>query len=269
MAANYPISTSADEFERLAIQADLFRDDARAMLARIGGGAGKRVLDLCCGAGAAVGVLSEWARPDGAVVAADLDPVKLAHAEAHAAEAGLANVTFLEADAFATGLPRASFDLVHTRFAISTIQNGLGILDEAAALVRPGGVLFLEEADTRTMACAPPTPDWDEALDLMKRTFLAVGADTGLGGRLDGVLGRMGFLEVQARPCAHRLTSADPMTMHLPLTLAAMASTIGRLGLMTADDLDALVERVADHLATPGVQTTSFAMVQVVGKKLS
>jgi hypothetical protein len=36
-AAKYPISTSADEFTRLKIQVDLFRNDARTMLAQIGG----------------------------------------------------------------------------------------------------------------------------------------------------------------------------------------------------------------------------------------
>jgi ubiquinone/menaquinone biosynthesis C-methylase UbiE len=50
-ATKYPISTSTDEFTRLRVQADLFRNDARAMLMQIGDGAGLRVLDLCCGTG--------------------------------------------------------------------------------------------------------------------------------------------------------------------------------------------------------------------------
>ena len=48
--AEYPIKTTADEFIRLATQADLFRHDAVRMLGAIGGGNGMRVLDLCCGA---------------------------------------------------------------------------------------------------------------------------------------------------------------------------------------------------------------------------
>ena len=36
------------------------------------------------------------------------------------------------------------------------------------------------------------------------------------------------------------------------------------MGLMAKDELDALVSRVADHLARPETMTISFAMIQVV-----
>ena len=84
---------------------------------------------------------------------------------------GLSNVRFVAANAFDSGLPARSFDLVHTRFALSVIQNGLGIVDHMLTLVRPGGVVFVEEANTRTMQCVPSTPDWDRALALVKETF--------------------------------------------------------------------------------------------------
>ena len=56
------------------------------------------------------------------------------------------------------------------------------------------------------------------------------------------------------------------MTMHLPMTLAAMSETITSLGLIAKDELDALVSRVADHLARPETTTISFSMIQVVGR---
>ena len=61
------------------------------------------------------------------------------------------------------GLTPRSFDLVHTRFAISVIRNGLAILDHMLTLVRPSGLIFIEEASTNraTMQCFPKTEDWD------------------------------------------------------------------------------------------------------------
>jgi ubiquinone/menaquinone biosynthesis C-methylase UbiE len=262
----YPISTSADEFARLKIQADLFRADARAMLAGIGDGRGLRVLDLCCGTGGITDVLSEWVGDQGHVVGADIDTKKLGYARQRAADLGLANVEFVAANAFDSDLPARSFDLVHTRFAISVIQNGLGILEHLLTLVRPGGVVFVEEANTHTMQCAPRTPEWDRALNLMKDTFRAVGADTEIGPALRGIFLEKGLVGLKVKPCLHALTAADPMTMHLPLTLAAMSETITSLGLMAKDELDALVSRVADHLARPQTMTISFSMVQVVGR---
>jgi demethylmenaquinone methyltransferase/2-methoxy-6-polyprenyl-1,4-benzoquinol methylase len=143
-ATKYPISTSTDEFTRLRVQADLFRNDARAMLMQIGDGAGLRVLDLCCGTGGITDVLSEWVGDTGRVVGADIDTAKLAHARQWAAKEALSNVEFIEANPFDSGLAPRSFDLVHTRFALSVIQNGLGILDHMLTLVRPAGVVFVE-----------------------------------------------------------------------------------------------------------------------------
>ena len=96
--ANYPISTSADEFTRLQIQSDLFREDVHAMLQQIGDGKGRRVLDLCCGTGGITDVLSEWVGPTGSVVGADIDREKLAHARNWADQNKLLNVEFVEAD---------------------------------------------------------------------------------------------------------------------------------------------------------------------------
>jgi hypothetical protein len=48
--------------------------------------------------------------------------------------------------------------------------------------------------------------------------------------------------------------------------VAAMSETITSMGLTATDELDALVSRVADHLARPETMTISFSMVQVVGR---
>jgi ubiquinone/menaquinone biosynthesis C-methylase UbiE len=265
-AAQYPIKTSADEFARLKIQSDLFRNDARTMLAKIGDGSGWRVLDLCCGTGGITDVLSEWVGRDGSVVGADIDTVKLSQARHWAGSLELANVEFVQANAFDSGLTPGSFDLVHARFALSVIQNGLGILDHMMTLVRPGGIVFVEEVNTHTMECAPPISDWDRALALMKDTFLAIGADTTMAMSLRGVFLEKGLTNLDVKPCLHALTAEDPMTMHLPLTLTAMRETISSLGLMERNELNNLVTRVADHLAQPETMTISFSMVQLVGQ---
>jgi hypothetical protein len=200
------------------------------------------------------------------VVGADIDREKLAHARAWAAREGLGNVDFVEADAMRSGLAPASFDLVHTRFAISVIRNGFAILDHMLTLARPKGIVFIEEANTHTMQCDPPTDDWARALALMKQTFRAVGADTEIGPSLRRAMRERGLVDLEVKPRFYALTSADPMTMHLPLTLDAMSETIAVLGLMGKDELAALVTRVADHLARPETVTLSFTNMQVVGR---
>jgi SAM-dependent methyltransferase len=224
------------------------------------------VLDLCCGTGGITDVLSEWVGPTGSVVGADIDREKLAHARNWAAKNKLPNVEFVEADAMSSGFTARPFDLVHTRFAISVIRNGLAILDHMLALVRPSGIVFIEEPNTHTMQCFPKTEDWDRALSLMKDTFRVIGANTEIGSSLRGVLLEKGLVDLKAKPCLYALTCADPMTMHLPLTLASMSDTVASLGLMAKDDLQSLVKRVADHLAKPETMTLSFTMLQILGR---
>jgi ubiquinone/menaquinone biosynthesis C-methylase UbiE len=265
-ASQYPIKTTADEFARLEIQSNLFRDDARSMLAKVGDGSGWRALDLCCGTGGITDVLSEWVGQEGSVVGADLDTAKLDHAKHWIGQLGLTNVEFVQANAFDSGLAPDSFDLVHARFALSVIQNGMGILDHMLTLVRPGGVVFVEEVNTNTMECAPSTADWEQVLKLAKDTFLAIGANTALGLSLREVFMDKGLSDIQVKPCLHALTADDPMTMHLPLTLTAMRETITSMGLMEGIELDDLVARVTDHLEQQETMTISFCMVQLVGR---
>ena len=262
----YPIKTSADEYTRLAIQADLFRDDARDMLARIGDGRGLRVLDLCCGTGGITDVLSEWVGATGTVIGADLDTQKLGYAREWADGLGLENVTFVQANAFDSGLEPQSFDLVHTRFAISVIQDGIGILDHMLTLVRPGGVVCVEEVNVTSMECDPPTDDWHKAVQVMRDTFTAIGADVKIGLTLPRVVREKGVMDVEVNLCTHAQGPADPMTMHVPLTLVAMRDSITSNGLMEGEELDALITRVADHVARPDTMTFTFTMIQVVGR---
>jgi ubiquinone/menaquinone biosynthesis C-methylase UbiE len=267
MADNkYPIKTTADEYTRLAVQSDLFRDDARAMLARIGDGGGLRVLDLCCGTGGITDVLSEWVGTHGAVIGADLDSAKLEYARRWAERIGLENVTFIQTNAFDSELPLQSFDLVHTRFALSVIQNGLGILDHMLTLVKPGGPICVEEVNAASMECDPPSDDWDRAVQLCRNTFATVGANINMGSSLRRIFLERGLTDVEVKLCVHAQTSTDPMTMHVPLTLAAMRDTITSHGLMEGDELDALITRVADHLARPDTMSITYTMTQVVGR---
>ena len=265
-AKAYPISTSEDEFRRLNMQAELFHDDADAMLGRIGVEAGWHCLDLCCGNGGITGLLAEKVGPTGSVLGADVDPVKLAYARDRAAENRRDNIRFVEADAFATGLSEQSFDLVHCRFALSVIPNGLGILDHMVTLVRPGGVICVEEANTRTMQCVPDTEDWRRGVELMDAVFAANGANVKLGPELYAIFRAKGISDIEVRPCVHGLRAQDPMTMHVPATLAAMRENILSFDLISGDDLDAMIARLYDHLAKPDTLTISVAMIQVAGR---
>lgn len=77
---------------------------------------GMCVAEIGCGTGLVALSMAGAVGKDGSVAAVDMSVEQLKVAEANAAAAGLKNLSFHAASACDTGLPRASFDLVYSRF---------------------------------------------------------------------------------------------------------------------------------------------------------
>jgi ubiquinone/menaquinone biosynthesis C-methylase UbiE len=101
---------------------------------------GMRVLDVACGPGEpAVTIAAGIASIDGQVVATDLVDEMLAMARENAAERGVTNITFQQADAEALPFPDASFDAVTCRHAIMLLPDAPQALREMRRVLVPGG----------------------------------------------------------------------------------------------------------------------------------
>src|SRR5215470_2851817 len=169
-SGNYPIERRAGELERLHIQAAAMVHECATMLDRIGVAPGWRCLDLGCGPGGITGLLSERVGGAGRVVGLDADAVFLEHARRNAP----ANVEFVSGDAYRTGLPAGTFDLVHVRFVASTAGEPEALLREAIRLAKPGGVVALQEPDASTLNCYTPHPAWERLRSAYVGAFASV-----------------------------------------------------------------------------------------------
>ena len=68
---------------------------------------------------------------------------------------GITNVIFVEASATATGLPRDSFDLVYCRFLLPHLVDPAACLREMLAILKPGGLLVVEDGDLTSAGSTP------------------------------------------------------------------------------------------------------------------
>jgi SAM-dependent methyltransferase len=133
------------------------------------------IADFGCGVGAVTSMLAEMAGPFGRVLGIDANAAQLVQARDVCTGAGCANVSFLKADACATGLPGESFDLVYCRFLLLHLPNPAACLREMRRLLKPGGILVVEDGDLATAQSLPST-----ALNAFADLFSRLGPTRGL-----------------------------------------------------------------------------------------
>src|SRR5437763_16773673 len=96
--------------------------------------------------------LSERVGEGGRVLGIDADESFVKAAERFIADNGLANARVRQADIFADGLPDEMFDLVHLRFMFAPYGRDDELMSRALTLLRPGGVLAVQEPDASSWA---------------------------------------------------------------------------------------------------------------------
>jgi SAM-dependent methyltransferase len=101
--------------------------------------AGERVLDLGSGAGTDSLVAALQVGPTGSVMGVDMTPEMVAKARAGAAELGLANVAFVEAEAEQLPFADSSFDVVVSNGVIDLIPDKDAVFAELHRVLIPGG----------------------------------------------------------------------------------------------------------------------------------
>jgi SAM-dependent methyltransferase len=102
---------------------------------------GERVLDVGCGCGQTSLQLAERVGPGGEVVGVDISTVMLERARARAAEAGVANVRFENADAQTFAFEPERFDLVFSRFGVMFFADPTRAFENLLTALAPGGRL--------------------------------------------------------------------------------------------------------------------------------
>jgi SAM-dependent methyltransferase len=112
---------------------------------------GLDVVELGCG----TAYFSAWLAKRGArPVGVDITPAQLETARRLQRETGL-EFPLVEADAAATGLPDASFDLVLSEYGASIWVDPYRWIPEARRLLRPGGRLVFLRISTLAALCSP------------------------------------------------------------------------------------------------------------------
>ena len=257
----YLLANQPSELRRLQLQAQVWEPTGRQLLSGLDGGSGGRALDVGCGALGWLRILGDWVGPSGQVVGMDIDESLLDGARSFLGAEGISNVELVVDDLFDSKLEPQSFDLVHARFQIAPLGRGREQVASYQRLLKPGGLLVLEEWDLGSWHFNPPAPAAERLIGLLSDIF----------GRLGGEAGR-GLLElfrevgVEAEVDAH-VIALKPGHPYLRLPLQFSTALESRLlETLNEDELASLRRAAEAELAEPGRWGTTFTLIQSWGR---
>lgn len=264
---DYLLTSGDAEMQRLRLQAQVWEPAATEFLEALNIGPGWRTLDLGCGAMGILGPLSRCVGTTGSVTGLDSDATQLAAARAFVNEAGLANVSIMEGNAFDTGLPAGHFDLVHVRFLFAPIGRDGALLSEMLRLLRPGGIIAIQEPDASCWNVAPPNEAWATLKRAILAAFRAGGGDFDAGCRTFGMLQAAGLQDVSQRNAVLAATARHPYK-RLPIQFAtSLRKRILDSGSLSEADLETCLSEVTRTADDPAYVMTTFIVTQVAARK--
>ena len=123
---------------------------AEELVAAAGVVPGDRVLDIGCGTGVVARAAAIRSGAAANVTGTDVNAGMLEAAARFAAEAGLAEITWLECDAAAMPLPDAAFDVSLCQQGLQFMPDKPGAMAEMARVLKPGGRLALSVWKSRS-----------------------------------------------------------------------------------------------------------------------
>lgn len=257
--SRYVLATGEEGAYRLQIVQSVHGPDTEAFLRRAGLAEGMRVADIGCGIGAVSVWLAERVGAAGEVWGIDISPEQIEQARKNGGQRGCTNLHLRVAPADDTGLPRAAFDLVFCRFVLMHMPNPADAIREMAALVKPGGILAVEDGDFSGPFCEPPSPAFDRCFQLYRAVLERQGADPRLGPKLYRMFLEAGFREPEVSLAQPVFVRGD--AKRLPeWTLSECAPAIVEAGLATQEEIDHLA---AELEAMAADETTLFGMARM------
>lgn len=117
--------------------------------------AGQRVLDVGCGSGVDLVLLSEAVGPAGRVIGIDRSPERIKEARTAIETDKKSNITVLLADAERLTFPSGEFDRVRADRVLQHIGGHRKALAEMWRVLTPGGIMSVVEPDWAAISIAP------------------------------------------------------------------------------------------------------------------
>jgi ubiquinone/menaquinone biosynthesis C-methylase UbiE len=180
---HYAIYGGAAGSKRMETVARAYWPTTLPLLQRAGIREGLRCLDLGCGAGEVTFEIARLVGPTGSIVGLDMDSVKLDIARHRAAQQGVINVEFRQANVFEWN-DDSVYDLIYVRFLLTHLPGSETVVPKLLCALRPGGFLAVEDINFLGYVSYPPNAAHDRYVDLYREVVRRRGGDAEIGPKL-------------------------------------------------------------------------------------
>jgi ubiquinone/menaquinone biosynthesis C-methylase UbiE len=246
---SYALGRSSAEAERIQLQARVLAPHSAHLLRLAGITPGMRVLDIGCGAGDVSMLLADLVGPGGAVIGVDMDPAMLELARARTAEAGLRNVSYVEADLTGLRLDEP-VDAMVGRLILLHLKEPAATVRALSRFVRSRGLVSFQEFNVTRARSVPPTPLVTKGMGWITDALRASGLNPDLGEQATSILRDSG-LAVEGAASAEPAGSAESvMAEYFADSIRTVLPVLLARGLVTETevDIDTVAERAAREL---------------------
>jgi SAM-dependent methyltransferase len=240
---DYPFADRAVEDERLLSQGYVFDPSTRRLLREAGIAPGMRVLDLGSGAGNVARLVAEAVGPSGSVLGVDADPEAVSLARRHTPAS---NVEFQVADVQTLDGVPDGFDAVTGRLVLLYLSDAVAALRQAAARVRPGGIICMHECDLAYYWAGPETPLWAQTRARFVEAFEKAGFEPRMSLKLHSAYIEAGLPAPSLHLDAYTEGGPDAAAWAWANVTAAAIPLMERFGVATREDMDP--KTLADRL---------------------
>jgi ubiquinone/menaquinone biosynthesis C-methylase UbiE len=228
------------------------------------------VLEAGCGVGAQTVALARNS-PAARITAVDISSASLAHAQARVTAAGLANVSFQQADVFALPFADGSFDHVFVCFLLEHLRQPVKALAELRRVLKPGGTVTAIEGDHGSTFFHPDSDAAHAAIACLVELQRRTGGDALIGRRLYPLVRDAGFDDVHVSPRMVYVDSSKPRLVDgfIRKTFTAMVAgvrdTAIKANITTSERFDAGI--AALHRTAEPDGTFCYTFFKATGRK--
>ena len=264
--AEYSLATGSAAVRRLTALHSIYSPTGRRVLLQAGLKEGMKVADFGCGVGMMTRMLAEMVGQSGTVTGIDISAAQVKEASDICAKDGVRNVSFCEASACESGLPRASFDLAYCRFLLLHLPDPAACLQEMLEVLKPGGILVVEDGDL-TSAMSQPPGAMNAFADLFGRLGPTRGLDYSMAKNLYSLVKAAGCLNINIEIHQPALMAGEGRYL-LKWSVEEAAPSFIRAGLISEEDLARTLVEMQEQIDDPDVLILGPKMFVVSGNKV-